>query len=240
MAPIAGVVQGAMVLRDALFLDLDIDRAMQVLKPKVDGSIYLDQLFQEAHKLDFFIFFSSVAYVAGNRGQSMYAAANAFMTSLAARRRSRGLAASVIHLGAVTGVGYVSRELAASKQSVLHKAGFEFMSEQAFHEVFAEGVLASPCRDGDGHGANVDDFEVTTGLRVDDDTQGTDVKGYYFASNPIFQHLVPTQERSTGASSSNGNNSTSSGVSIGTQLEEATTVERAMQIITGNTNHAML
>ncbi|KXX81008.1 Polyketide synthase-nonribosomal peptide synthetase [Madurella mycetomatis] len=231
MAPIAGVVQGTMVLRDALFLDLDIDRTMQVLKPKVDGSIYLDQLFQEAHKLDFFIFFSSVAYVAGNRGQSMYAAANAFMTSVAARRRSRGLAASVIHLGAVTGEGYVSRELAASKQSALYKAGFEFMSEQAFHEVFAEGVLASPCRDGDGHGANVDDFEVTTGLRVDD-TQRTDVNGYYFASNPIFQHLVPTEDRNTGASSNN-DNGTSSGVSIRTQLEEATTVERAMQIITG-------
>jgi hybrid polyketide synthase/nonribosomal peptide synthetase ACE1 len=226
-----------MVLRDALFLDLDIDRSMQVLKPKVDGSIYLDQLFQEAHKLDFFIFFSSVAYVAGNRGQSMYAAANAFMTGLAAQRRSRGLAASVIHLGAVTGEGYVSRELAASKQSALYKSGFEFISEQAFHEVFAEGVLASPCRDGDSRGANVDGFEVTTGLRVDD-AQKADVNNYYFASNPIFQHLVPADDRNTGANSSN-DNSTSSGVSIRAQLEEATTVEAAMQLIAGNTNHTM-
>lgn len=238
MAPIAGVVQGAMVLRDGLFLDLDIDRTMQVLKPKVDGSIYLDQLFQETHKLDFFIFFSSVAYVAGNRGQSMYAAANAFMTSLAARRRSRGLAASVIHLGAVTGEGYVSRELATSKQAALYKSGFEFMSEQAFHEVFAEGVLASPCRDGDGHhGANAGDFEVTTGLRVDD-TQRADVNGYYFASNPIFRHLVPTENRNTGANISS-DSSTSPGVSIRAQLEEAATVEKAMQIITGKANHAI-
>lgn len=73
---------------------------MKVTRPKVEGSIYLDELFQDT-SLDFFVFFSSLAAVTGNLGQSNYSAANCFMSGLAEQRRQKGLAASVINIGPV-------------------------------------------------------------------------------------------------------------------------------------------
>lgn len=218
MPPIAGVAQGAMVLHDVVFPDLDIVRLQKTLGPKVQGSLFLNELFPE-NTLEFFIFFSSMAYIVGNRGQSAYTSANAFMASLAAQRRQRGLAASVINIGGIVGEGYVSRQLAAGKQSALAKAGFEFMSEQAFHELFAEGVLASRADENDG------DFEISSGLRI-----GAG-EGTSFANNPIFQSIV----------SDTNNLDTNSGTEIMNQaalplkarLSEATNADQVTSIVTG-------
>ncbi|KAH6627325.1 hypothetical protein F5144DRAFT_494218 [Chaetomium tenue] len=184
MPPIAGVVQGAMVLRDAIFPELTINHWQEVTKPKVEGSIHLDQIFDDP-SLDFFVFLSSVAYLAGNAGQGAYSAANAFMTSLAAQRRRRGLAASVIHLGAVVGVGYITRELTPEKQRALYQAGYSFLSEPDFHEIFAEGVLASPPDSGDA-------FEISTGLRLENTVKDSPAK---WARNPMFHHLVTGSDK---------------------------------------------
>ncbi|KAM7219555.1 acyl transferase/acyl hydrolase/lysophospholipase [Rhypophila decipiens] len=201
MPSIGGVAQGAMVLHDALFLNpmgssgsvssSYFDRFNAVLEPKVQGSVYLDDLFSqppkdEGHDLDFFIMFSSLAYVVGNRGQSAYTAANAFMASLAANRRKRGLAASVVHLGAIVGPGYVSRELTAEKRAVLHRSGFSFLSEGDFWEIFAEGVAAGRPNTLAADAKDSGCFEVAAGLRMDD--EGDDEKTFW--GNPIFQHLT--------------------------------------------------
>ena len=73
--PIAGIINGAMVLADGIFADLDIQDFRKVLRPKIDGSKNLDEVFAE-DDLDFFVMFSSLTGVVGNRGQSHYAAAN--------------------------------------------------------------------------------------------------------------------------------------------------------------------
>lgn len=184
MPPVAGLAQGAMVLDDALFHDLDLTRLSSVLKPKVHGSLHLDQVLSGT-KLDFFVFFSSIAYAAGNAGQSAYASANGFMASLARNRRSKGLAGSVINIGPIIGNGYIVRELTEAKQMALYNAGFSFMSVQDFLEIFAQGVLASPPESS----ASV---ELTTGLRVD---ETNDFRNW--ASNPIFQHLITSSSNST-------------------------------------------
>ena len=64
MPPIAGVANGAMLLRDTTFFDMDMETLVSVFKPKVDGTMYLDALFQD-DQLDFFILFSSLACVFG-------------------------------------------------------------------------------------------------------------------------------------------------------------------------------
>ena len=79
MPPIAGIVNGAMVLSDGLFADMSLDGLEKVLRPKVQGSANLDQAFSNT-KLDFFIMFSSLTAVAGNRGQGNYSAANMVTT----------------------------------------------------------------------------------------------------------------------------------------------------------------
>lgn len=98
--PLAGVAQAAMVLRDALVSDMDVEKMGDVLGPKVQGSLILEAVLLPKSGaddgLDFFVYFSSMAGLVGNLGQSNYSAANAFMMSRARARRARGLAASVI------------------------------------------------------------------------------------------------------------------------------------------------
>jgi hybrid polyketide synthase/nonribosomal peptide synthetase ACE1 len=97
MPPVAGVMNGAMILIDALFSNNDFATFDKVLRPKVDGTVYLDEVFSKSD-LDFFIVTSSLASVSGNIGQTAYAAANAFMCSLIAGRRMRGLAGSALNM----------------------------------------------------------------------------------------------------------------------------------------------
>ncbi|KAF1993364.1 hypothetical protein P154DRAFT_450422 [Amniculicola lignicola CBS 123094] len=142
MPPIGGVSNGAMVLNDKAFLDMDVESFNATLRPKVTGSRYLDQFFP-ADNLDYFILFSSAAAIGNNGSQSNYNAANLFMTSLVANRRSRGLAASVIHVGVVVDIGYVARQDRKLPEH-LRKQGYMLTSESDAHFLFAEGVLASP------------------------------------------------------------------------------------------------
>ena len=58
--------------------------------------------------LDFFTLLSSLAGVVGNRGQGNYAAANAFLDSFAAFRRSRGQAACSVDLGVIEDAGVMA------------------------------------------------------------------------------------------------------------------------------------
>ena len=216
MPPIAGVVQGAMVLRDTVFPELTIDSWEAVTKPKIEGSIHLDETFANP-TLEFFVFLSSVAYLAGNAGQGAYSAANAFMTSLAAQRRSRGLAASVIHLGAVVGVGYITRELTPEKQRALYQAGYSFLSEQDFHEIFAEGIYASRPDSGDA-------FEISTGLRLESSLKDAPAK---WARNPMFHHLVTRSDKAAVFSTERSN------VSVKALLSGATTGDQQFEILKG-------
>jgi ubiquinone/menaquinone biosynthesis C-methylase UbiE len=75
LPPIAGVANGAMVLSDSAFLDMDFESLNRVLRPKVDGSANMETIFRD-HDLDFFVMFSSLAAIVGNPGQANYAAAN--------------------------------------------------------------------------------------------------------------------------------------------------------------------
>ncbi|KAJ4311440.1 hypothetical protein N0V94_007953 [Neodidymelliopsis sp. IMI 364377] len=179
MPPVAGVCQGAMVLEDTLLQNLNIERMDKVLKPKVDGALNLDEIFRH-QKLDFFVMLSSIAAVLGNPGQAAYAAANGFLAGLATKRRVRGVAASTVNIGAVAGIGYVTRELTQAQQTGLQKAGAVFMSEQDFHQAFAEAVIASPPN-------QTSSYEFNTGLRV---CYADEADRPKFVSNPVFSHLL--------------------------------------------------
>jgi len=93
MPAIGGIAFGPLVLQDALFENMDLETMELVLEPKVEGARHLNDLFFD-HDLDFFVMFSSLVMVGGNPGQSNYSAANAYMRTIAAQRRKRGLAVS--------------------------------------------------------------------------------------------------------------------------------------------------
>lgn len=216
MPPIAGVANGAMVLEDTPIAHLTIEKLHKVFKPKVDGSLHLDEIFKN-DDLDFFVFFSSVASVVGNRGQSSYSAANAFMSSLAAQRRKRGVAASVIDIGAIVGTGYLTREVSQSVQDYLLKAGYMWLSETEFLHVFAEGILAGKCNAMYG-------YEVASGLRLVKDAE----KDTVWYSNPRFQHCI-LNKTSTIA----GTDGLSSSLPLKARLKEAGDQQEKIQILSG-------
>ena len=146
MPPIAGVCNGAMLLSDKMFVDMSIEDMTRALNPKVNGSMYLDEIFSQP-SLDFFILFSSTASVIGNAGQSIYHAANLFMTSLAAQRRAKGLTASVMSISMTADVGFVQRTGRALEDH-LRKQYLLPLSEFDIHHLFAEAVVASPPNSG--------------------------------------------------------------------------------------------
>jgi acyl transferase domain-containing protein/acyl carrier protein len=85
--PLRGIVHVAGVLDDGILQRLDASRFQPVLRPKVAGAWNLHLQTLDA-PLDFFVMFSSVASLLGNAGQANYAAANAFLDSLAHHRRA--------------------------------------------------------------------------------------------------------------------------------------------------------
>ena len=103
--PIRGVVHAAGVLQDGLLVQLDAAALKKVLRPKVMGGWLLHRLLQD-DALDFFILFSSAASVLGQPGQGNYAAANAFLDSLAHHRQAQGRPALSINWGAWAGEGF--------------------------------------------------------------------------------------------------------------------------------------
>ncbi|KAI0449065.1 putative polyketide synthase [Xylaria acuta] len=141
LPPIIGVLNGAMVLRDVSILNMSYDQLVSVTRPKVLGSIFLDRIFDQ-QTLDFFIFFSSINCVVGNLGQANYAAANMFMCAMAANRRKRGLTASALNVGAIIGAGYMERESSKALDLTVSKMALMHLSEEDFHQLFAEGIAA--------------------------------------------------------------------------------------------------
>ncbi|MFI1913806.1 type I polyketide synthase [Nocardia sp. NPDC020380] len=95
---ITAVVHAAGVGVSAALTELDPAAFAEVFAAKVSGAANLDSLFGD-RKLDAFVLFSSIAAVWGGAGQAAGAAANAFLDTVAERRRARGLAATSIAWG---------------------------------------------------------------------------------------------------------------------------------------------
>ncbi|KAK9772055.1 hypothetical protein SCAR479_11218 [Seiridium cardinale] len=180
MPPVAGVINGAMLLADGLFADMSFDNMNKVLQPKVAGSRNLDAVFSGA--LDFFIMLSSVNAATGMIGQANYAAANMFMVGLAADRRARGLAASVIDIGMVIGIGVIQRTEGDAGTGVieknLRKQNLAPISERDLHHMLSEAIVA---------GTRDRDVEIITGLQHYVSTSSNRPLWY---KNPRFSHLI--------------------------------------------------
>ena len=106
--PLCGVFHLAMVIDDAPLGALTRDRMHSVLAPKAYGAWLLHEATKNLD-LDCFVMFSSVSSIFGNPAQGNYAAANAFLDSLAHHRRGLGLPALTINWGVLGGEGYVAR-----------------------------------------------------------------------------------------------------------------------------------
>ncbi|KAL1618817.1 putative Hybrid PKS-NRPS biosynthetic cluster [Neofusicoccum ribis] len=213
MPPIAGVAHGAMVLIDSLFQNMDYEDLMTVLRPKILGAQHLDELFGE-DTLDFFILFSSITGTVGNTGQSNYIGANSFMEALGLQRRKRGLAASILGISSLVGIGYVERAENFDAE-YFAKSGYRNISEQDLHMLFAEAIVR-------GRPGEKENHEIITGIvptYADQDSKA----GYL--QDIKFSHLA--LERSQARNDGDAGAS----VPVRIQLQTAVTKEEVLDIM---------
>ncbi|OHW99219.1 polyketide synthase [Colletotrichum incanum] len=122
---ISGVLHLAMVLSDAVLLDLTLSQWKTATSPKIRGTWNLHRALPA--DLDFFVLFGSTSGIHGYPGQANYAAANTFLDAFAQYRHGLGLACSVLDLGGVEDVGYVSRT--QEVEDAMRKTGATLVSE---------------------------------------------------------------------------------------------------------------
>ena len=126
--PIAGVLQASSVFRDANIDTMTFDDWKSATEPKVQGTWNLHKLLLcQKEPLDFFFLFSSLSGLAGQVGQSNYAAANTFLDAFVQCRHTQGLPASVLDIGVMEDVGFLTQNaellesLRATTLQLLHE-----------------------------------------------------------------------------------------------------------------------
>ena len=172
VGPLRGIVHAAMVLDDGLLPQLDDHRFERVLAPKVAGAWNLHEL-TATEPLDFFVSFSSISSLFGNVGQANYAAANSLLDAFAHFRRSRSLPALTVNWGALSGVGYLSRQEAVGEQ--LARQGFAGFSPTEAVKVLGELI----------------DTERPQVMAARVEWQRLAVMSSADAASPRLRHLVP-------------------------------------------------
>jgi acyl carrier protein len=98
------------------------DAALNVLAPKVIGTLILDSLFQKAD-LDFMVLFSSVNVLFGFVGTADYTAANFFLDSYATARHAEGKTVLSIDWDAWRDVGMAAAAATAATAAVADMSG---------------------------------------------------------------------------------------------------------------------
>ena len=93
---------------------------------KVHGTWNLHNALKD-QPLDFFVLVGSIYGIHGNPGQANYAAASTFLDAFVQFRQNLGLPASVIDLGIMEDIGYVSQHPAILEN--LRRAGAQLIGE---------------------------------------------------------------------------------------------------------------
>ncbi|XP_011863329.1 PREDICTED: fatty acid synthase-like [Vollenhovia emeryi] len=112
LAPVGGIFNLAVVLRDALIGNQTEVDFKAVMLPKVDITRNLDAVSRKlCPSLDYFVVFSSTSCGYGNIGQTNYGFANSTMERLMERRQANGLPGLAVQWGSFKEVGIASETM---------------------------------------------------------------------------------------------------------------------------------
>jgi pimaricinolide synthase PimS1 len=140
--PLTGVFHAAGVLEDAVLSAIGSGRLDRVLRPKLDGALWLHELTLDLPIRDF-VLFSSASGVLGAPGQAAYAAANAFLDALARHRRAAGLPAVSLAWGPWDVADGMVGRLTATDATRLRRRGAEPLSAAEGMALFDAATAAA-------------------------------------------------------------------------------------------------
>lgn len=132
---LGGIFHVAVVLEDAMIQSLTSDQICKVFRTKCQGALNLHEATIE-HQLEFFVCWTSVSAICGNKGQGAYVAANAYLDALMRWRRNKNLPGTAMTLGAVPSRGLVAendiirRSLERNKLDVLSEQELMYLVEE--------------------------------------------------------------------------------------------------------------
>ncbi|CAG7667448.1 unnamed protein product [Allacma fusca] len=120
LAPVGGIFNTAVVLKDALFENQTPDTFTECVMCKAYATINLDRLSRQfAPELDYFVVFSSISAGRGNPGQTNYGYANSVMERICEKRQRDGFHALAVQWGAVGDVGVLHRQIVDRKTGLV-------------------------------------------------------------------------------------------------------------------------
>ncbi|KAK8008137.1 polyketide synthase [Apiospora marii] len=168
-APIVGIIQGAMVLRDRPFESMTLAEYHDAIRCKIRGTWNLHHAAASLGlPLDSFTLLSSLSGLMGNVGQANYAAANVFLDAFAAWRRARGQPACSVALGISEDTGVIAES--AKLQGSLDSRMYRGLGQGQLGKVLRSALLQQKQKQRDPHqsgtlpGGDLEHSPIVTGL----------------------------------------------------------------------------
>ncbi|ORY69074.1 uncharacterized protein BCR38DRAFT_508552 [Pseudomassariella vexata] len=233
--PIAGVINLSMVLKDVGLSEMTFSDWTAAVEPKVKGTWNLHYA-TVSSPLDFFLLFSSQSGLIGLWGQANYAAANTFLDAFVQYRHRNGLAASVIDVGLMGDVGYVSGNNTILKS--LEITGMYILREQHL----LDAIILALKRSRPSHASSDTNMsyqclgQVVLGLNITTpiSSPSTRVTWKRDVRMSIYHNLEKSTETSNSGSSSGGNTLKSLLVAEQSEEEKSGVIAKALAVALAN------
>ncbi|KAL8812972.1 MAG: hypothetical protein Q9200_000633 [Gallowayella weberi] len=206
--PVSGIIQGAMILNDALVNTMSYKQWRDTLIPKVQGTQNLYDVL--GGSLDFFIMLSSGTGLIGSYGQCNYAAGNTFQDAFARHMSSQGHPVRSLDLPGIADAGYIANH--AGSIAFLERQGLRVLKLEKLIALLNQAVK-------EPFSPSVSQSQISLGLsshEIQDGNRRSDGK---------FSHLHARQSYRTGSTTKKGT------MDISKALTEAQSVKQAVALV---------